>query len=211
MADSNKTVVVDIRSYEAFGGQHVPGSYHIDFRGNFATFAGWMLPPGKDIMIVGDFFEQAHEASIWLKRVGLDRAVAYLDRGMFAWAVEGLPMAHVRQLSAEELYVMTTKGEEMVLVDVRAPREYEGGHIKGAVNIPVTDLRTRYKELDKKKPIALVCSTGHRSSLGASILKQQRFEDVYNVAGGMTGYSAAGYSAQCPVCVAPHIPAFVGK
>jgi len=211
MTGSNKTVVVDVRSYEAFGGQHVLGAYHIDFGGNFATFAGWMLPPGKDILIVGNSFEQAQEASVWLKRVGLDQAVAYLDGGMFAWAVEGLPMSHVRQLSAEELHAMTTKGEEMVLVDVRAPREYEGGHIKGAVNIPVADLRTRYKELDKKKPIALICSTGHRSSLGASILKQQRFEDVYNVAGGMTGYSAAGHSEECPVCVAPHIPAFAGK
>jgi hydroxyacylglutathione hydrolase len=211
MADSNKTVVVDIRTYETFGGQHVPGAYHIDFGGNFATFAGWILPPGKDIVVVGNSFEQAQEAAVWLKRVGLDRAVACLDGGMFSWAVEGLSTAHVRQLSAEELYVMTTKGEEMVLVDVRAPREYEGGHIRGAINIPVADLRTRYKELDKNKPIVLICSTGHRSSLGASILKQQGFKNVYNVAGGMTGYSAAGYSKECPICVAPHIPTFTGK
>ena len=170
-----------------------------------------MLPPGKDILLVGNSFEQAQEAAVWLKRVGLDRAVAYLEGGMFAWAVEGLSTAHVRQLSAEELYVMTTKGEEMILVDVRAPREYEGGHIRGAVNIPVADLRKRYKELDKNKPTALICSTGHRSSLGASILKQQRFEKVCNVAGGMTGYSTAGYSGECPICVAPHIPAFTGK
>ncbi|MDH4238351.1 MAG: MBL fold metallo-hydrolase [Phycisphaerae bacterium] len=211
MADSNKTVVVDIRAYETFGGQHVPGAYHIDFGGNFATFAGWILPPGKDILIIGNSFEQAQESAVWLKRVGLDRAVAYLEGGMFAWVVEGLSTAHVRQLSAEELYVMTTKGEEMILVDVRAPREYESGHIRGAVNIPVADLRTRYKELDKNKPIVLICSTGHRSSLGASILKQRRFKNVYNVAGGMTGYSAAGYSGECPICVAPHIPAFTGK
>jgi hydroxyacylglutathione hydrolase len=39
----------------------------------------------------------------------------------------------------------------------------------------------------------LICSTGHRSSLGASILKMNGFQYVYNVAGGMTGYEAAGY------------------
>ena len=211
MADSSKTVVVDIRAYETFGGQHVPGAYHIDFGGNFATFAGWILPPGKDILIVGSSFEQAQEAAVWLKRVGLDRAVAYLDGGLFRWAVEGLPLSHVGQLSAEELYMMANKGEQMVLIDVRAPREYESGHINGAINIPVADLRTRYKELDKNKPIVLICSTGHRSSLGASILKQRRFKNVYNVAGGMTGYSAAGYAKECPICVAPHIPAFTGK
>ncbi len=211
MADSKKTIVVDIRSYETFGGQHVPGAYHIDFGGNFATFAGWILPPGKDILLAGNSFEQAQEASVWLKRVGLDRAVAYLEGGMFAWAVEGLPTAHVRQLSAKELNVTATKGDKLILVDVRAPREYEVGHINGAINIPVAELRTHYRELDKNKPIALICSTGHRSSLGASILKQHRFENVYNVAGGMTGYGAAGFSGECPLCIAPHIPAFMGK
>jgi rhodanese-related sulfurtransferase len=211
MADSNRTVVVDIRAYETFGGQHVPGAYHIDFGGNFATFAGWILPPGKDILLVGNSFEQAQEASVWLKRVGLDRALAYLEGGMFAWAVEGFSTAHVRQLSAKELNVIATKGDEMVLVDVRAPREYEVVHINGAINIPVAELRTLYRELDKSKPIALICSTGHRSSLGASILKQHGFENVYNVAGGMTGYGAAGFSGECPLCIAPHLPAFTGK
>ncbi len=162
-------------------------------------------------MLVGNSFEQAQKASVWLKRVGLDRAVAYLEGGMFAWAVEGLPTAHVRQLSAKELNVTATKGDELILVDVRTPREYEVGHINGAINIPVAELRTHYRELDKNKPIALICSTGHRSSLGASILKQHRFENVYNVAGGMTGYGAAGFSGECPICVAPHIPAFMGK
>ena len=209
--DNGNAVAIDIRSYEEFGGQHIPGAYHIDFGGNFATFAGWILPPEKDILIVGDSFEQAQEAAVWLKRVGLDRAVGYLEGGMFTWAVKGLPMAHVRQLCADELHAMTTKGKEMLLVDVRVGREYEINHIKGAINIPAADLRTHHGDLDKNKPIVLLCSTGHRSSLGVSLLLQQGFKDVYNVAGGMTGYSAAGYASECPVCLAPHVPAFMGK
>jgi rhodanese-related sulfurtransferase len=106
---------------------------------------------------------------------------------------------------------MIAKRKAVTLVDVRAPREFQTEHIEEAVNVPAPDLRTRYKELAKTKPVALICSTGHRSSLGASILKQHGFRDVYNVAGGMTGYSAAGYAAQCPLCVAPHVPAFTGK
>jgi len=53
-AQKKNTFVLDIRSYEAFGGQHVPGSYHIDFGGNFATFAGWILPPDQNILIVAN-------------------------------------------------------------------------------------------------------------------------------------------------------------
>jgi len=53
------TLVLDIRSYEAFGGQHVPGSYHIDLSGNFATFSGWVLPPYMDVLLVTEKPEQA--------------------------------------------------------------------------------------------------------------------------------------------------------
>jgi len=211
MAKQKNSVTLDIRSYEAFGGQHVPGSYHIDFGGNFVTFAGWILPPGNNILIVADSFDQAKQASVWLKRVGLDRAAAYLDGEMFAWAAAGLPTDHVEQLSVDRLYAMATQGDGLMLLDVRAPREYEQVHIDGAANIPVADLRTRFKELDKGRPVALMCSTGHRSSLGASLLQQRGFRKVYNVAGGMTGYSAAGYAKQCPMCVAPHISSFMGK
>jgi len=82
---------------------------------------------------------------------------------------------------------------------VRAPGEYEGYHLEKAINIPVQDLRTRYRELDKNLPVVIVCSTGIRSSIGGSILKMKGFADVSSVAGGMTGYSAAGYALACPV------------
>lgn len=210
MAKKN-TIVLDIRGYEAFGGQHIPGSYQVDFGGNFATFSGWVLPPNQNILLVADSFAQAQEATVWLRRVGLDKTVGYLEGGMFAWAKAGLALNHVQQLSAQELHEMMTQGGKLSLVDVRAVKEFETRHIEGAKNIAAPDLRRRYQELDKKQPVALICSTGHRSSLGAALLKQQGFEDVCNVAGGMMGYSAAGYSQECPLCVAPHIPGVPSK
>ena len=210
-ARRKNTIVLDIRSYESFGGQHIPGSYHIDFGGNFATFAGWILPPGKDILLVTVTPEQAAEAAVWLRRVGLDRAVGFLADGMFAWAKAGFPTAHICQLSARELNEKITKGKAINLIDVRAPREFEAYHIQGAINIPAPDLRIRHKDLDPVVPVALMCSTGHRSSMGAAILMQHGFESVCNVAGGMTGFNAAGFAPACPVCVAPHGPAFLGK
>jgi glyoxylase-like metal-dependent hydrolase (beta-lactamase superfamily II)/rhodanese-related sulfurtransferase len=210
-AKGRNTVVLDTRSYDSFGGQHVPGSFHIDFAGNFATFAGWILPPEASILLVTRDGEEPSEAAIWLRRVGLDQAVGYLGGGMFAWATAGLPTGHVKQFSVEELHRMGTGERKMAVVDVRSPREYEGFHIEGTLNIPAPDLRTRYKELDPDVPTALVCSTGHRSSLGVSILKQHGFKEVFNVAGGMTGYSAAGYGPECPMCVSPHGPHFLGK
>lgn len=211
IAKSSNNLLLDVRSYDSFGGQHIPGAYHIDFGGNFATFAGWVLPSDARILLVTGDGVQPEEAAIWLKRVGLDQVVGYLSGGMFEWAKAGLPTDHVEQLSVEELHKMSTGDRKMVVVDVRAPREYEGFHIKGSLNIPAPDLRKRYKELDPNVPTVLICSTGHRSSLGASILKQHGFKRVFNAAGGMTGYSTAGYGPECPMCVAPHGPHFLGK
>lgn len=97
------------------------------------------------------------------------------------------------------------------LVDVRSQREYQQYHIEGTLSIPAPDLRTHYEKLDGSVPIVMLCNTGHRSSLGASILKQHGFEDVSNLAGGMVGYNAAGYGPECPVCFAPHGPTHLGK
>lgn len=205
-AQKKGTFVLDIRSYEAFGGQHVPGSYHIDFGGNFSTFAGWILPPDQKALIVANSLAEAREAGVALKRVGIDKAIGYLDGGMFAWAKEGFPANHVSQISSDELHRIMAKAGEFTLLDVRATGEFQMRHIKGAVNIPAPELRTRRETLRKSQPIALICSTGHRSSLAAALLKQRGFENVSNVAGGMTGYSAAGYSETCPICAAPHIP-----
>lgn len=201
---SSGTIVVDVRSYGAFGSQHIPGCWHIDYGGNFPTFAGWVLPRDAHILLVSNNYEEAVGARTWARRVGIDDISSYLDGGMFGWAVAGKKTDDVIQVSAERLHDILSGSSSIVLVDVRAPLEYQDNHIEGAINIPAPELRTRHRELDPKKPIYLICSTGHRSSLGTSILKQQGFEYVFNVAGGMTGYSAAGYTKQCRVCANPH-------
>jgi glyoxylase-like metal-dependent hydrolase (beta-lactamase superfamily II)/rhodanese-related sulfurtransferase len=205
-AEEKNTLVLDIRSYDAFGGQHIAGSTHIDFAGNFATFAGWVLPPETPILLVTENPEQAQEAVVWLRRVGLDRTIGYLEGGLYEWAKAGLPMDHVPQMSAEELQQRMTQGPSVALVDVRAKREYMTGHIDRTINIPAPDLRKQSKILDTKVPIVCICNTGHRSSLGASLLKQRGFKAVSNLAGGMTGYNASGLRAECPACIAPHLP-----
>jgi hydroxyacylglutathione hydrolase len=199
-----KMVVLDTRGYHAFASQHIAGAWHLDLNGNFPTFAGWVLPTDKDILLVSDDYKKALEANTWAHRVGVDRIVGYLDGGMVSWAAAGLRTSHIELISAEDLQDMITGDANFVLLDIRAPLEYEDNHIDGAINIPVADLRTRHNELDKNKTTVLICSSGNRSSLGASILKQHGFKDIYNVAGGMTGYSAAGYTRECRACVNPH-------
>ncbi len=191
MEDGN-TIVVGIRNYATFGGNHIPGSYHIDINSNFSTFAGWILPPDKDILLVTDNPKQAEDAVVMLRRVGLDRASGYLEGGTHAWVMAGYDTDHVYQLSPKEVSEKL-KEDGFYLLDVRSKEEFEEKHIPGAINIMAMDLRTRHKELDPEKPVIVMCRTGHRSSLACSILKQHKFKNVYNASGGITGYNAAGF------------------
>ena len=202
--DKEGVAIVDSRSYLAFGGQHIPGAWSLDINGNLPTFGGWVLPLDKDLVVVSDNFKDAEETNVWLRRVGQDRVVGYLDGGISGWVTKGYKTNSVTQISAEFLHDRVTGSEEFVLLDVRAPLEFEDSHIDKAINIPVADLRERHKELNKEHTIILICSSGNRSSLGVSILGQQGFKNLFNVAGGMTGYSAAGYTKSCKVCQNPH-------
>ncbi|NLI96898.1 MAG: MBL fold metallo-hydrolase [Synergistaceae bacterium] len=209
---SPETLVLDIRDFSAFGGNHVPGSVNLDLGGNFATFAGWVLPPEKEILLVSDRPEAAETAVTWLRRVGLDRVTATLEGSIFAWAKAGLPTAHVPQVSPYELQdFASSTGTSVTILDVRSPSEFESFHIPGSVNIPAPELRHRFAELDPGSRIVTVCGTGHRSSLAASLLLQRGFKNVHNLAGGMMGYAEAGLGPSCPLCVSPHGPRFMGK
>ncbi len=191
LAESDEYIILDCRSYDAFGGQHIIHSYGIDFDGNFPTFAGWVIPPEKKILLVTPQHVSAEEVAVWLRRVGLDNSVGYLEGGMFEWSKNGLPSWHVCQVSAPEMEALQ-RNDKIQILDVRAVSEFEENRIEGAINIPTPDLRERYQELDKEKQYYIICSTGHRSSLAISLLLQRGFEQLFNVAGGMTGMGEFG-------------------
>lgn len=199
-------LVLDTRGYGCFGGTHVPGAQFIGLGGNFATYAGWLLSPDREILLVADGPAAAREAVTWLRRVGIDRTSGYLDGGLFAWARAGLPTAGLAQVSAPELEALAAGEEPLQLVDVRSAGEFSAYHVPGAINIAAPDLRTAHARLDPGRLTALVCSTGQRSTMAASILIAHGFRRLVNVAGGMTGLRAAGVARACPVCSAPHGP-----
>lgn len=80
---------------------------------------------------------------------------------------------------------------DSILIDSRTKEEYEFGHIEGALNIPVDELRGRLSEIPKDKKIVVYCAVGLRGYLSARILMQHGYEEVYNLSGGYKTYSCA--------------------
>ena len=89
---------------------------------------------------------------------------------------------------------VTLINNDAVVIDLRSPDAYAGGHIVNARNIPMEDLNSDSKKLDKwkSKPIVAVCQTGITSTKAIHQLQKQGFESVYGVKGGIAAWSQAG-------------------
>lgn len=77
----------------------------------------------------------------------------------------------------------TMVAEGAIILDVRTPQEFNSGHIKGSINIPVQSLSSQLKKIKKDKPVITCCASGMRSATAASVLKSAGFTEVYNGGG----------------------------
>lgn len=87
----------------------------------------------------------------------------------------------VKTLSEEEFKSGYRKAQ---LIDVREPNEFSGGHILGARNIPLTQLKSRLKEIRPDKPVYLYCQSGSRSGRAAQMLYKKGYKDLHHLEGG---------------------------
>ena len=184
-------VVLDTRSSAAFGAGHVPGSIHIGLDGQFASWAGTILPASTPLVLVADGEDRIAEASTRLARVGLERVAGYLDGGIAAWSALGFPLSRTEQITVQELAARLEEGS-CRLIDVRRPPEWTAGHIGPAAPRPLADLARSPAAGEAASPLAVICAGGYRSSIAASLLERAGARHVSNVVGGMAAWNAAG-------------------
>ncbi len=81
-------------------------------------------------------------------------------------------------------------------IDVRTIEEYTSGHAVKAAHFPLDALENDLTKLDKDKPVYVICQTGRRSQKGAETLQKAGFNDIYNVEGGTSAWTRAGYPVE---------------
>ncbi len=106
---------------------------------------------------------------------------------MAGFMIENIAAGILKQYHWDEVENLPRDGS-ITLLDARTVGEYSGGHIDGYINIPVDELRDRLDEIDRSKPVYVMCQSGLRSYIACRILSQSGF-DCYNLSGGYLFYA----------------------
>ena len=107
---------------------------------------------------------------------------------MAGFMIDNIAKEILKQWHLEDMYSVL-KEEGAVLLDVRTVQEYSRGHISGFKNIPLDELREHIHEIEKGKPVYLICQSGLRSYIASRILEGYGYE-TYNFSGGFRYYDA---------------------
>ncbi len=110
-----------------------------------------------------------------------------------------LPFGRVPEVTATALAGRLDRGEAVQLLDVRSRAEFRGGHIAGAINVPIPEVQRRLGALglDARRPVVAICLSAHRSIPAVRLLQQAGF-DAAQLAGGMLAWRAAGLPESRP-------------
>ncbi len=182
----NKLFLMDIRHPESFASSHIQGSLNIPFSSSFCQWAGWMLPDKLPIGLIAESTCLYCEAVDQLRLMGFDQEIWVILLGKEKEKMES-SLSSFKVMDAEEV-----AKQQLYILDVRTPEEWQSGHIPEAHHVELIHLETVCQQLPHDQSIALVCRSGIRASLAASLLKKHGFPLVINIRGGMQAWKQAG-------------------
>ena len=177
-------VLLDTRAPESFASGHLRGSINVGLDGRFAEYAGDIIRPGQQVVLLGDA-GRGTEAKIRLARIGFDAVAGEVPD------IEAVLAAHpdlasaARRLPAADVAAWLADDPDLQVVDVRNPAETKvSGTIPGARNLPLPQLLDHLDDLDHTRPTVVYCAGGYRSSVAASTLAAHGFAQVADLIGG---------------------------
>lgn len=182
---ANGAWILDTRPATTFTEAFVPGSISIGLDGRFAEWAGSLLPFNQPLVLVTEEGKEK-ESIIRLARVGIDNVQGYLEGGVEAWRTAGEDIDMIIDIEADELAMDIPHDPRLEVIDVRKVTEFDGGHVKGAVNIPLDTLTdiANIAAVDDDNNLYIHCAGGYRSVIAASLFKRQGYNNLRNVLGG---------------------------
>jgi glyoxylase-like metal-dependent hydrolase (beta-lactamase superfamily II) len=184
--------LLDTRGAAQFEGAHLMGSVNIGLGGSFATWCGTLLDQGRPIVVVADPGRET-EAATRLGRIGFDNVAGYLEGGMEAVGDE--LVERTERITAASLKEQLKIRQPPLVVDVRAPGEWQASHIEQSVNLPLSRLTQELERVPGDRPVVVYCASGYRSSIAASVLCRAGRTGVTDLVGGLSAWEASEAAA----------------
>jgi len=188
-------ILLDSREPADYAAGHLRGAVNIGLQGRFAEWAGDVLGPEAEIVLVGDP-SVAREAKVRLARVGYDHVAGQLDDPAHVFTSRPELVATSSRVTTEQLVELRRLEPALQVIDVRGPGETASGKLPGAREIPLAALADSLSGLDPATSVLVYCASGYRSQVATSVLEAAGFKDVSDLLGGYGAWAAAGL----PVC-----------
>jgi hydroxyacylglutathione hydrolase len=172
--------VLDLRAPALFGDAHVAGSLNIGIASpSFSVWCGFFVSPELPILLVADYESEVKRAQLELARIGFDQIIGFVPADDLGETLQ------ITQIGARDFLERLDSGQRPTVLDVRTAQEWAQDHIEGSLNIPLPRLSQRVGGFAHNAPLTILCGSGYRSSIAASILEADGFAHLNNVMGGM--------------------------
>lgn len=194
-------LVVDVRTDLQFDEAHIPGSVCLTMlRAGFGSKLAWLADRDTPVLIVGRDDQDAREGVALAAAVAVTNVAGHLAGGMTSWREEQRDIQRTERLTLTDLHVRWEHQDgKLQVLDVRERAEWDAGHIPGSVHQPYHDIRDIPDGIDPDKPVAVVCGSGQRAAVAASLLQRRGAEQVIHVVqGGVPRWKREGWPIDEP-------------
>jgi glyoxylase-like metal-dependent hydrolase (beta-lactamase superfamily II)/rhodanese-related sulfurtransferase len=201
IAEQKDVLVLDVRDRWDFVKGFVPGSLFIGLDGSFAPWVGALVEDLNQKILLVAPEGRAQETAIRLARVGYDNCIGYLKGGYEAWSQAGEEVDTINSIEMADF--IPQFNDNIDILDVRKPGEFETTHVVNAQSFPLDFIHNSIAEIKPDKLYHLHCRSGYRSTVAASILKRNGFDKLVNVIGNFDDMKDAGFPVEgtCPSLV----------
>jgi len=191
---SKEATLIDIRNVTSYLGAHIPGSLALPV-GMLASFAGWFLNPEDDLVLIAENDTQATAAARHLARIGFDRIQGYFALPIPGWAANALPFDTTPVIGVDEVSQRVHRQpDDWQLLDVRSETEVSDGMIEGAKHLYVGHVLAEIDTLPRNVHYTVMCASGARATVAASVLLSQGFNRVDVFMGSMGAWRSEGHA-----------------
>jgi len=188
-----RVCLLDVRDPESFDAGHLDGSINLSAGGRgIGTRAGWVAGGEEPIVLIAPSLDAGRRVTGLLLAAGVWNVAGLSVADPVEWRAAGLPLKTSGAVPPDRL-VPSITSRAVTLIDVRDSTEWSTGHIAGSRSLPLSELGDgRDPDLALEPPIAVVCASGARAALAASIIRRRGHHPVWRVSGGVAQLARCG-------------------